>query len=71
MGRRPARRTPLAGPLDNGKRGKPVARFENDYGRLRAVVKAPDGSLWMTTSNRDGRGDPAPDDDRVIDVPLS
>jgi glucose/arabinose dehydrogenase len=57
-------------PLDNGKAGKPVARFENDYGRLRAVVKAPDGSLWMTTSNRDGRGDPAPDDDRVLSVPL-
>jgi glucose/arabinose dehydrogenase len=57
-------------PLDDGKAGRPVAHFENDYGRLRAVVKAPDGSLWVTTSNRDGRGDPARDDDRVLSVPV-
>ncbi|GAA1823505.1 PQQ-dependent sugar dehydrogenase [Actinomadura chokoriensis] len=56
-------------PLDNGKAGRPVAHFENEFGRLRAVVTAPDGTLWVTTSNRDGRGEPARDDDRILSVP--
>ena len=57
-------------PLNNGEPGRPIAHFENTYGRLRAVVTAPDGSLWITTSNRDGRGDPTAQDDRIIVVPV-
>ncbi|MCW2739565.1 PQQ-dependent sugar dehydrogenase [Nocardioides sp.] len=49
-----------------GKASRPKAYFTEDYGRLRTVATAPDGLLWMTTSNRDGRGDPTPDDDRII-----
>ncbi len=55
-------RVPLADP------GSPTALFEGEFGRLRAAAKAPDGSLWLLTSNRDGRGEPVAEDDRVLRV---
>ncbi|MEU4311396.1 PQQ-dependent sugar dehydrogenase [Nocardia sp. NPDC024068] len=39
-----------------------------EYGRLRDVVTAPDGALWVLTNNTDGRGDPRPGDDRVLRI---
>ena len=52
--------------------GTPEALLTGEFGRLRAVTPTPDGTaLWVTTSNRDGRGDPVRDDDRIVVVPLS
>lgn len=50
--------------------GRRVVRQENlldkKYGRIRDVAEGPDGYLYFSTSNRDGRGSPASDDDRII-----
>lgn len=50
--------------------GRRVVSQENllsgSYGRIRDVAEGPDGSLYFSTSNRDGRGTPANDDDRII-----
>jgi glucose/arabinose dehydrogenase len=45
-------------------------RFHRRFGRLRDVVEGPDGNLYLLTSNRDGRGSPIEDDDRVIRINL-
>lgn len=42
--------------------------LQNEFGRLRDVVVGPDNMLYITTSNRDGRGSPASDDDKIIKV---
>ncbi len=50
--------------------GAPEALLTGELGRLRHVELAPDGSLWLLTSNT-FRGEPRDGDDRVVRVPLS
>ncbi len=38
------------------------------FGRLRDVAVAPDGRVFIAVSNRDGRGDPRPGDDRIVEL---
>jgi glucose/arabinose dehydrogenase len=56
-------------PLRDGETGEPRAELADRYGRLRTVEVAPDGALWVTTSNRDGRGDVRDGDDRILRHP--
>ncbi len=43
-----------------------VEHWTGEYGRLRDVVVAPAGDLWVLTNNTDGRGAPGPEDDRIL-----
>ncbi|MGH8862998.1 MAG: PQQ-dependent sugar dehydrogenase [Jatrophihabitantaceae bacterium] len=42
--------------------------LRNRYGRLHTVVAAPDGALWISTSNKDGKGKPVAADERVLRI---
>jgi len=49
-----------------------IASYEKmadvEYGRIRDVAESPEGYIYFTTSNRDGRGDPAESDDRIFRI---
>lgn len=50
--------------------GRKVAYQENvladRVGRVREMAQGPAGNIYFSTSNRDGRGSPAADDDRIM-----
>jgi glucose/arabinose dehydrogenase len=58
------RAVPVAAPSESGE------YYAREYGRLRDVTVSPDGDLWFLTNNTDGRGNPGPDDDRLMEVTL-
>lgn len=49
--------------------GSATELFNGQYGRLRDVVAAPDGTMWLLTNNTDGRGTPGAGDDRIVSFP--
>lgn len=52
--------------------GRKVVRQEDlvvgNLGRIREIGEGPDGFLYFSTSNRDGRGNPATEDDRIMRI---
>ncbi|MEJ2890515.1 PQQ-dependent sugar dehydrogenase [Actinomycetospora aeridis] len=56
-------------PLDGDRAGEPASQLSGRYGRLRTAQVAPDGALWLTTSNTQRSGDARGGDDRVLRFP--
>ncbi len=52
----------------NGTAYVSATKMFDALGRCREVTMAPDGKMYFTTSNRDGRGSPAATDDRVMRI---
>jgi glucose/arabinose dehydrogenase len=42
--------------------------LEDMFGRIRDITEGPDGYLYFSTSNRDGRGNPTSEDDRILRI---
>jgi glucose/arabinose dehydrogenase len=54
-------------PLNKGRIGEPTVYFPEVHGRLRTVEIAPDGTLWLTTSNHPRQ--PRENDDHILRFP--
>lgn len=45
-----------------------IEKMQTEYGRIREVMQGPDGTIYFTTSNRDGRGKPKTGDDKIYRI---
>lgn len=54
--------------LDGSRITSVKTHLVGEYGRLRAVARGPDGYLYLSTSNRDGRGKPTAADDQIFRI---
>ncbi|MFF1420493.1 PQQ-dependent sugar dehydrogenase [Streptomyces sp. NPDC058280] len=61
-------RIPLAG---REAAAAPEAFLKGEYGRLRTVLSAGGDTVWLVTSNTDGRGTPQPGDDKILQLKVT
>ena len=54
--------------LDGRKVVRQETILDGNLGRIREIGEGPDGYLYFSTSNRDGRGSAASDDDRIMRI---
>ena len=54
--------------LDGDKIVELKKHFQGEFGRIRAVALGSDNFLYISTSNRDGRGSPGETDDKIIRI---
>lgn len=52
--------------IQNGTVTEDEQLYDGEFGRLRTTFVGPDGHLYVTTSNRDGRGSPNSSDDKIL-----
>ena len=53
---------------ENNQVSSQTVLFRDVYGRVRNVMQGPDGYLYVTTSNHDGRGEPGRGDDQILRI---
>ncbi|MEK7133207.1 MAG: PQQ-dependent sugar dehydrogenase [Patescibacteria group bacterium] len=53
---------------DNGKITAVISHFRGAFGRLRAIQIGPDGFMYVSASNTDGRGEVRGNDDKIIKI---
>ena len=63
---RQLRRLVVAARADGARVVHEEPLLQDGYGRLRAVAAAPDGSIYVGTSNKDGRGNAGAADDMLL-----
>ncbi|MFO7815509.1 MAG: PQQ-dependent sugar dehydrogenase [Halanaerobiales bacterium] len=56
--------------VDRIERWFAQGNYSGVYGRFREVLKGPEGDLYLLTSNRDGRGNPRKEDDRILKLEI-
>jgi len=54
--------------IENNQVTEVKEHFKGQFGRIREVILGPDGMLYITTSNLDGRGSPNSGDDKIIRI---